>query len=70
VKSFCSENLWRIQSFVTEGEEPTNQGDGTYTTSVALAPAVVPLPPALLLFGSGLVALFSWLRIGRRRQIA
>ncbi len=36
---------------------------GTWTVT----PAVVPLPPAVLLFGSGLVALFGFARAGGRR---
>jgi hypothetical protein len=56
----------------------TVTGAGTAVGSVGFAnvgglafqPAVVPVPSALMLFGSGLIAMFSWIGIGRRRQWA
>jgi hypothetical protein len=41
---------------------------GPYENWARFTPAAVPLPPAILLFGSGLVALFGYAGIGRRRR--
>jgi len=49
---------------------PARTGLGVVGPAPFISGTVVPLPPTLLLFGSGLMALFGWLGIGRRRQTA
>jgi hypothetical protein len=42
--------------------------DGPYENWARFTPAAVPLPPAIFLLGSGLVVLFGYAGIGRRRR--